>query len=66
MSTNKHATIRYLALDQYFRNPGKKYFIEDLVKISAAALLNIMTNQKGVKNDPFGDIKFMDVHRLFN
>ena len=40
MSTNKHATIRYLALDKCFRNPGKKYFIEDLIKVCNAIVDN--------------------------
>jgi len=30
MATNKHATIRYQALDKCFRNPGRRYYIDDL------------------------------------
>ena len=32
MATNKNALIRYKILDTCFRNPGKKYFIEDLIE----------------------------------
>ena len=38
MSTNKHASIRYQALDNCFRNPGRRYFIEDLIKACNDAL----------------------------
>ncbi len=31
MATNKHALLRYQTLDKCFRNPGRKYFIEDLI-----------------------------------
>lgn len=61
MSTNKHATIRYLALDKCFRNPGKKYFIEDLVNACNDALYNYDANTKGVeKRTIFDDVKFME------
>lgn len=44
MATNKHAQIRYHALDQCFGNPGRRYFIEDLVKACNDALYQ----QKGI------------------
>jgi len=31
MATNKNAIIRYQALDKCFRNPGRKYFMDDLM-----------------------------------
>ena len=31
MATNKHAIIRYQALDKCFRNIGKRYFMDDLI-----------------------------------
>ena len=31
MATNKHASIRYQALDKCFRNRGRKFFVEDLI-----------------------------------
>lgn len=32
MATNKHAIIRYQALDACFSNKYKRFFIEDLIK----------------------------------
>ncbi len=46
MATNKHAQIRYHALDLCFGNPGRRYFIEDLVKACNDALYQ----QKGILN----------------
>ncbi len=61
MSTNKHATIRYLALDKCFRNPGRKYFMEDLVEVCNNALFEYSETTKGVeKRTVFDDIKFME------
>jgi predicted DNA-binding transcriptional regulator YafY len=61
MSTNKHATIRYLALDKCFRNPGRKYFMEDLVQVCNDALFEYSETTKGVeKRTVFDDIKFME------
>ena len=61
MSTNKHATIRYLALDKCFRNPGRKYFIADLVNHCNDSLLDYNEATKGVERRTiFDDIKFME------
>jgi predicted DNA-binding transcriptional regulator YafY len=38
MSTNKNAVIRYRVLDACFRNPGKKYYKEDLLEACNARL----------------------------
>lgn len=38
MSTNKNAIIRYRVLDACFRNPGKKYYKEDLLAACNARL----------------------------
>ncbi len=32
MATNKHAIIRYQTLDKCFRNPGRTYYIDDLIE----------------------------------
>ena len=32
MATNKHAIIRYQTLDKCFRNPGRTYYIDDLIQ----------------------------------
>lgn len=60
MATNKNATIRYKALDRCFRNPGKKYFIEDLMEACNEALLEVAPDSSGVqKRQIYDDIKFM-------
>lgn len=67
MSTNKNATIRYQALDKCFRNPGKRYFIEDLNEACNEALLDIDPNSTGVKRRQiYEDIKFMQDSKGFN
>lgn len=61
MSTNKNAAIRYLAIDKCLRNPGRKYFIEDLVNACNDALLKYNENSKGIeKRSIFDDMKFME------
>ena len=66
MATNKNATIRYLALDKCFRNPGKRYYIEDLIDACNDALLDIDANSTGVKRRQiYEDIKFMQDSRGF-
>lgn len=40
LATNKHAQIRYIALDKCFRNTGRKYFIEDLMEVCSEAIYN--------------------------
>lgn len=60
MSTNKNATIRYQALNRCFRNPGRKYFIDDLIEACNDSLLDIDPNSSGIKRRQLlDDIKFM-------
>jgi predicted DNA-binding transcriptional regulator YafY len=67
MATNKNATIRYQTLDRCFRNPGRKYFIDDLIKACNEALLDIAPDSSGVKRRQiFDDIKFMRDSRGFD
>lgn len=67
MATNKHATIRYQALDRCFRNPGRKYFIEDLVNACNDALEEYTGNEDGVKRrQVLEDIKFMESSQGWN
>ena len=49
MSTNKHAQIRYQALDRCFRNPGRRYYIEDLIEACNRALFDQAGVVDGVK-----------------
>lgn len=60
MATNKNATIRYQALNRCFRNPGRKYFINDLIEACNDSLLDIDPSSTGIKRrQVFDDIKFM-------
>ena len=64
MATNKHAQIRYLALDKCLGNPGRRYFIEDLVKACNNAILEFTGKEEGVKKrQVYEDIKFMESER---
>ena len=61
MATNKHATIRYHALDQCFSNFGRKYFLEDLIVACNEAIYEFSGVEDGVKRRQiFEDIKFME------
>lgn len=60
MGTNKNATIRYQALNRCFRNPGRKYYIDDLIEACNDSLLDIDPSSTGIKRrQVFDDIKFM-------
>jgi predicted DNA-binding transcriptional regulator YafY len=61
MPTNKNAIIRYHALDRCFSNFGRKYFIEDLVKVCNDDLYEFCGIEDGVKKrQVFDDITFME------
>ena len=67
MATNKNATIRYQALNQCFRNPGRNYYIDDLVEACNNSLMDIDTDSNGIrKRQVFDDIKFMRDSKGFN
>lgn len=60
MATNKHAIIRYQTLDKCFRNTGRKYFIEDLMKACSEAIENYIGFEVKIsRRQIFGDISFM-------
>jgi len=60
MATNKNAIIRYQALDKCFRNPGRKYFIDDLIEACNEALWDLDPESTGVqKRQVQYDISFM-------
>jgi len=60
MATNKNATIRYQSLNRCFRNPGRKYYIDDLIEACNDSLLDIDPSSTGIKRRQiFDDIKFM-------
>jgi predicted DNA-binding transcriptional regulator YafY len=67
MPTNKHAIIRYQTLDKCFRNPGRKYFIEDLVEACSNAIYEFTGNHDGIKRrQVLEDIKFMESSQGWN
>jgi predicted DNA-binding transcriptional regulator YafY len=61
MATNKHATMRYHALDRCFSNQGRKFFIEDLIAACNVAIYEFAGIEDGVKRrQVFDDITFME------
>lgn len=61
MANNKNALIRYKILDNCFRNPGKKYFIDDLIKACENVLMDIDPKSDGIsRRQIFDDISFME------
>lgn len=61
MATNKHAIIRYHALDRCFSNFGRKFFIEDLINACNEAIYEFAGIEDGVKRRQiFYDITFME------
>lgn len=61
MATNKHAIIRYQTLDKCFRNPGRKYFIDDLILECNKAIYDYTGNPEGIKRRQiYDDIVFME------
>ena len=53
MGTNKHAQIRYHALDRCFNNFGRKFFIGDLINACNEAIYDFTGKHEGVKSDRF-------------
>ena len=67
MGTNKHATIRYQTLDKCFRNPGRTYYIEDLIDACNDAIYEYSGIEDGVKRrQVLDDIKFMESEQGWN
>jgi predicted DNA-binding transcriptional regulator YafY len=61
MPINKNAFIRYQTLDRCFRNPGRNYFIEDLLDACNIALHEFDPNIEGIKKRQlYDDIRFME------
>lgn len=69
MATNKHAIIRYQALDACFSNRYRKFYIEDLIDACNKALEEFYVSKEDPVNDEeyhvkrrtiFSDIAFME------
>lgn len=67
MATNKHAMIRYQALDRCFSNRYKRYYIEDLVEECNKAIYDFTGSLDGVKKRTiFSDISYMESPQGWN
>ncbi len=61
MATTKNALIRYKVLDNCFRNPGRRYFMADLITECDNVLLDIDPESNGIsRRQIFEDIAFME------
>ncbi|HBQ61808.1 MAG TPA: WYL domain-containing protein, partial [Balneolaceae bacterium] len=61
MPTNRNAQLRYQVLDQCFRNPGRKFFWQDLLDEINKALEEYNGPESKIKRRQlFDDIKFME------
>lgn len=69
MATNKHAMIRYQALDACFSNKYRRFFIEDLIEACNKALEAFYLSKEDTINDVeyyvkrrtiFNDIRYME------
>ncbi len=61
MSSNKNAIIRYQTLDKCFRNPGRRYSLDDLLYECNQALAYHNPKTDGIKRRQlYEDIKFME------
>lgn len=73
MPTNKNAATRYLAIDRCLSNPGRKFYIEDLVKACNDALLDLDNKSSGIsKRTVYSDLNSIedlyktDIERLWD
>lgn len=61
MATNKNALTRYKVLDKCFRNPGRRYFMDDLIAECESVLLELDPISNGIsRRQIFEDIAFME------
>jgi predicted DNA-binding transcriptional regulator YafY len=61
MATNKNALVRYKVLDNCFRNPGRRYFINDLIAECESILQEMDPDSNGIsRRQIFEDIAFME------
>ena len=61
MSITKNALVRYQTLDRCFRNPGRRYSINDLLEECNKSLAELNAYTEGIKKRQlYEDIKFME------
>ncbi|MFD0796275.1 helix-turn-helix transcriptional regulator [Maribacter chungangensis] len=67
MAIIKNAIIRYQALDRCFRNPGRRFYIDDLLEICNEAISELDPNSSGIKRRQlYDDITFMESSQGWN
>lgn len=67
MATNKHAVIRYQTLDKCFRNPGRRYYMDDLIEACNNSIYEFTGSDIGIKRRQiFEDLKFMESQQGWN
>ena len=67
MATTKNPLIRYKILDKCFRNPYKRYFIDDLIEACNIVLMEIDPESKGIsRRQILDDIAFMESSEGWN
>lgn len=67
MATNKHAYIRYQALDKCFSNPGRRFGIDELLEVCNRAIYDYSGKQDGIKRRQlYDDIAFMESDQGWN
>lgn len=60
MATNRNAVLRYNTLDRCFRNPGRRYYFEDLLESVNESLRDFDPLNEGIKTRQLrDDIRFM-------
>lgn len=61
MPITKNALIRYQCLDRCFRNPGKRYYMQDLLEECNKALMELDPTSSGIaRRQLYDDITFME------
>lgn len=66
MATNKHALIRYMALDRCLRNFQRRFYIEDLQEACADALYKYTGERPNIRRELIlGDLNDMEDTLLF-
>jgi len=67
MAITKMPLIRYKVLDKCFRNPGKKYFIDDLIKEVSKVLVELDSESNGIsRRQILKDMEFMESSEGWN
>jgi hypothetical protein len=67
VATNKHAIIRYQTLDKCFGNPGRRYYIDDLIEACNKSINEFTGIDIDIKRRQiFEDIKFMESAQGWN